>query len=238
MLFNSTTDPDPLAAQAAWHMNVMLHLFSMASLFMNNHFRGTRIHLYPLISGFLFYSLAFFFGIFEEITYYYYYLSVLISMLLVFFFGTTNFYHSFEPSGSRRFSVGCVITEMKGAAGNRVTLYYPTPAGDSTPCGDYKWAQDGEHTIEGLMKFGQDVLPKGPFRHLESIRQNVKVKAPVAKVTREGSKEPLKVVPIIFSHGIGNTMSWFSTIFKDLASQGHIVFSVEHSDRTALHSVN
>lgn len=33
-------------------------------------------------------------------------------------------------------------------------------------------------------------------------------------------------------------MTWFSTIFKDLASQGHIVFSVEHSDRTALHSFN
>ena len=33
-------------------------------------------------------------------------------------------------------------------------------------------------------------------------------------------------------------MSWFSTIFKDLASQGHIVFSIEHSDRSALHSVN
>jgi len=33
-------------------------------------------------------------------------------------------------------------------------------------------------------------------------------------------------------------MSWFSTIFKDLASQGHVVFSVEHSDRTALYQFN
>jgi Platelet-activating factor acetylhydrolase, isoform II len=37
------------------------------------------------------------------------------------------------------------------------------------------------------------------------------------------------------THGVGNTMSWFSTICKDFASQGHIVFSVEHNDKTALH---
>jgi hypothetical protein len=30
-------------------------------------------------------------------------------------------------------------------------------------------------------------------------------------------------------------MSWFSTISKDLASQGHIVFCIEHNDATALH---
>ena len=134
MLFNSTSDPDPVVAQAAWHMNVMLHLFSMASIFLNSNFRGTRIHLYPMISGFVMYSLALFFGIFEEITYYYYYLCVLISILLVFFFGTTNYYQNFEPSGSRRFKVGCVMTSLK--AGNRVTVYYPTPAEDKTPCGD------------------------------------------------------------------------------------------------------
>lgn len=30
-------------------------------------------------------------------------------------------------------------------------------------------------------------------------------------------------------------MTWFSTICKDFASQGHIVFSIEHNDETALH---
>lgn len=44
-----------------------------------------------------------------------------------------------------------------------------------------------------------------------------------------------KVVPVIFSHGIGNSMTFFSTIIKDMASQGHVVFSLEHNDRTALH---
>jgi hypothetical protein len=54
------------------------------------------------MSGFLFYSLALFFGIFEEVTYYYYYLMVLISSVLVFFFGTTSFYTGFELSGSQQ----------------------------------------------------------------------------------------------------------------------------------------
>jgi predicted dienelactone hydrolase len=54
-------------------------------------------------------------------------------------------------------------------------------------------------------------------------------------VTKSGSDEPMKLVPIIFTHGIGNTMSTFSTILKDLATQGHVVFSLEHNDRTALH---
>jgi hypothetical protein len=179
-MFNSASDPDPVQAQAAWHMNVMLHLFSMATLIMNNHFRGTRIHLYPLLMGFIIYSIAFFFGVFEEVTYYYYYLTVLISILLVFFFGTTNYYNNFETSGNRKHKVGCVMTSMKGASGNRVTLYYPINKDDKTSCADLKWAHDGEHTIKGLMKFGGDILPKGPFRHLESIRQNVKINAPIA----------------------------------------------------------
>ena len=68
------------------------------------------------------------------------------------------------------------------------------------------------------MKFGADILPKGPFRHLESIRQNVRVNAPPAKVTKAGFDEAAKLVPIIFTHGVGNTMSSFSIILKDLAS--------------------
>jgi hypothetical protein len=68
-------------------------------------------------------------------------------------------------------------------------IYYPVSKDDNKPCGDYKWAHDGEHTIKGLMKFGADILPKGPFRHLESIKKNVRVNAPIAKVTQEGTSD-------------------------------------------------
>jgi hypothetical protein len=151
-------------------MAVMLHLFSLGSLLINNYFRGTRVHLYPLLMGFALYSLAFFFGVYEEVTYYYYYLMCLLSLLLSFFFGTTNYYSSFELSGSHKHRVGCVQTSLKGGSQNRVMIYYPTPKDYRGAYQDYKWAHDGEHTIKGLMKFGADILPKGPFRHLESVR--------------------------------------------------------------------
>ena len=56
--------------------------------------------MYPLILGFTLYSLALFFGIFQEIGYYYYYLMVLSSLLLSYFFGPGNdYYNSFQLSG-------------------------------------------------------------------------------------------------------------------------------------------
>ena len=84
---------------AAFQMCVMLHLFSMVALFLNNYLRGTRIHMYPLMMGFALYSLALFFGIYEEIAYYYYYLTLLVSLTINYFFGSTEFYNSFATSG-------------------------------------------------------------------------------------------------------------------------------------------
>ncbi len=72
--------------------------------------------MYPLIMGFAVYSLAFFFGVFEEITYYYYYLMTMISVIVTFFFGSTNYYDSFELSGSHKHRVGCVQTALKGGS--------------------------------------------------------------------------------------------------------------------------
>lgn len=60
------------------------------------------------------------------------------------------------------------------------------------------------------------------------------VKAPIIQLPKSDKHEG-KFIPIVFSHGVGQTNSWFSSIFKDLASQGHIVYSIEHRDATALH---
>jgi Platelet-activating factor acetylhydrolase, isoform II len=122
---------------------------------------------------------------------------------------------------------------MKTSSGNRVMMYYPTDKKDLKSYKDSNWAYDGDHTIKGLMKFGADILPQGPFKHLDSIKQNVRMNAPLSTIEKID-----KVVPIIFTHGVGNTMSFFSTILKDIASQGHIVFSLEHNDRTALYHFN
>ena len=77
------------------------------------------------------------------------------------------------------------------------------------------------------MKFALDIVPANPFRHLLNEKMNVKYKAPLAKMEK-------KLNPIIFSHGIGGSVTFFSSICKDLASQGHLVFALEHQDGSAL----
>ena len=101
---------------------LLLYFFVLVNLLFNNHFRGTRIHLYPIAMGYSLYSLTLLFGIFEEIAFYYYYLTTLISIVLVFFFGSIDYYQSFETSG--RYKAGFVETVTKGS-GNRVFIYYP-----------------------------------------------------------------------------------------------------------------
>ena len=44
---------------------------------------------------------------------------------------------------------------------------------------------------------------------------NVRLKAPIISLKEEKNK---KFVPLIFSHGIGGSRTFFSTICKDLAS--------------------
>ena len=68
-----------------------------------------------------------------------------------------------------------------------------------------------------------------------SLRLNVRVKAPLITLDKK-DKHSGKFIPIIFSHGVGGTTTYFSSICKDMASHGHIVYAVEHRDRTALHS--
>lgn len=96
------------------------------------------------------------------------------------------------------------------------------------------WAYDGEHMVKGLMKFAADIPPASPFYFLQSVKQKVLVEAPLVKLP-ESDKHEGKFIPIIFSHGVGNTMSTFSTLCKDLASQGFVVYNIEHNDGTSLH---
>ena len=119
----------------------------LANLLINNYYRGTRIHLYPLCAGFAVYSLALFFEFLEEIAFYYYYLMTLVSLMLVYFFGTLDYYNSFELSG--RHAVGATVTQTKSQA-NRVLIYYPTNKNAPNTYADLKWAIDGEHILKGL----------------------------------------------------------------------------------------
>lgn len=86
--------------------------------------------------------------------------------------------------------------------------------------------------MKGISKFFNSMLPEFLFYHLVEIRQGVFKDAPVLQDSQQ--KYPL----VLFSHGVGQTCTFFSTIFKDLATQGFVVASIEHKDHTSLHFLN
>jgi hypothetical protein len=71
---------------------LLLYFFVVGNLLVMNWFRGTRIHLWPMVSGICLYSIFIVFDILEEVAFYYYYLTTLGSLALLYFFGTTNNY--------------------------------------------------------------------------------------------------------------------------------------------------
>ena len=123
--------------------------------------------MYPVISGFAFYSVALLFQYMLEITLYYYYLTCLISIALVYFFGSYDQYSNFEPSG--KYAVGCVEAQTK-ICQNRLLIYYPTDKRTKERYRDYKWAMDGEDMLKGLVKFAADIVPSNPFYFLLSLK--------------------------------------------------------------------
>mmetsp|Transcript_22913 Transcript_22913/g.35240 ORF Transcript_22913/g.35240 Transcript_22913/m.35240 type:complete len:120 (+) Transcript_22913:568-927(+) len=55
--------------------------------------------------------------------------------------------------------------------------------------------------------------------------------APLHPRDESSSKYPV----VVFSHSVGQNASMFSTICKDLATQGCVVYALEHRDYSALH---
>lgn len=148
-------------------LKLVLYAFVFANLAISHYYRGTRIHLWPLIFGFSCYSVALLFETLEEITFYYYYLMCLVSIMLVYFFGTSEFYSKFELSG--QYAVGCIQTETKIGA-NRILIYYPTEKYTKEIYSDLKWAIDGEHMLNGFIKFAANIIPQGPFYYMLSLK--------------------------------------------------------------------
>jgi len=93
---------------------------------------------------------------------------------------------------------------------------------------DVKWALDKEGLVNGLNKLFHGYLPKVLFKPLTDVCMGVYKDAPLHP---RDKKYPV----VLFSHGVGQTPNFFSTILKDLARQGYVVFSLEHRDFSALH---
>lgn len=71
---------------------VMIYFFVLFTLLVNNYYRGTRIHLWPLIVGFFLHSVSLLYGILADFSFYCYYLSCLTSLVTAYFFGTIENY--------------------------------------------------------------------------------------------------------------------------------------------------
>eukprot|EP00347_Sterkiella_histriomuscorum_P003348 403364636 len=216
-------------------LELLVFFFTLFTYLISWYYRGIRIHLWPVVTGFSFYTFTLIFPIMVDLSHFYYYLTCLISLMIVYFFGSVENYQGFVTSG--RYQVGCKETQTK-VSGNRVLIYYPVDKKlNRQNFKDMLWAYDGENMIKGLMKFGADIVPATPFYHLQSVKQRVMVDAPLVKLP-DSDKHEGKNIPIVFSHGVGNTMTWFSTMCKDFASQGFVVYAIEHNDGSALHHYN
>jgi hypothetical protein len=109
--------------EEAYEMQGIFYVFVLANMLLNNYYRGTRIHLWPMIIAFAIYSVALIFGMFLTVTYYSYFLMTLLSSVLIYIFGNPEYYTKFEPSG--QYAVGCIDTSTKMGQ-NKVLIYYPT----------------------------------------------------------------------------------------------------------------
>lgn len=47
-----------------------------------------------------------------------------------------------------------------------------------------------------------------------------------------------KLIPIVFSHGLGMTSSFYTALFKDYASYGYIVIALNHQDESCVVTYN
>lgn len=111
---------------------------------------------------------------------------------------------------------------------NRVAVYYPAEVEDVSYFEDVPWVHvDSDKFCAALSKFFFNFLPECLFQYLLEAKQNVFLNAPI-------TPRAVTFTPVIFSHSLAQTNTFFSTICKDLASKGFVVFAIEHGDQTAL----
>ena len=192
--------------------------------------RGLRVHIFPYAIGLLSYTFALAFCLIEESAYYFYLINTMISLILILFFGgRRDFYGSFEFENVSYPNIGFSYCQLpKECGNNRVAVYYPADVEDPSKFRDVQWVHvDSEKFCKALSKFFFNFLPECLFKYLLEAHQNVFLSAPI-------TTKAITFTPVVFSHSLAQTNTFFSTIFKDLASQGFVVFSIEHGDQTAL----
>ena len=129
-----------------------------------------------------------------------------------------------------KYNVGCRPLRMN-ALKNRGLLFYPVDKKYKNKYKEPKWNLDDYHFYEGFGKMTADLVPNEPIRFLNIVTMDVKWEAPIAP-------EIKNVTPIIFSHGVGGTLTMYSCLLRELASRGYAIVVFEHRDGTALYYHN
>lgn len=142
------------------------------------------------------------------------------------------FYYHYElPKPTGRFKAGFMNITYNNVS---ISVFYPTED-INKPLAKLFHAN---HYLENVYTIATCLLGRVP-RFLLAIANHYSTKLPIhayegARLTSlddpSFENTDKKLIPIIFSHGLGAHCNAYSTICNTLASHGYIVFSVDHSD--------
>lgn len=116
----------------------------------------------------------------------------------------------------------------------RLSVFYPVPKRRGFQVGNNKpnkpfWAPDGPNTVKGM--FNKAKFSSSVFNFLRYAEIDADKDASLDPAVR-GKKLPV----VIFSHGIRGHRNIASGLCREFASQGFVVYSIEHNDGTAASS--
>ena len=108
------------------------------------------------------------------------------------------------------------------------------PSEDRTSTKDIKLLRYGEGTIQGFAN-GFESLPTFFFKFIKGINLNVYSNS---ELHADFNNDEKKMTPVLFSHGLVMNRTNHSNQARELASNGCIVFSIDHTDGTCSYTAN
>ena len=146
-------------------------------------------------------------------------------------------FYQFEVTGG--YEVGYKEFRLKNFKQTAIAVFYPWATNSKSEKNWHfiKWFRDGLFSLKGLWSikiFGQEISHFQRFLYQDTLLYGFKAyyEAAYHNDFIQGFK---KMVPIIFSPGIMGTRTQSSNIWRNLASHGWIVYSIEHTDDTSLY---
>lgn len=93
-----------------------------------------------------------------------------------------------------------------------------------------------------MAQYGEDSHPNSyNFKYLDNMKMNTVQDGNLSKdfcCNEDSDKEPWKLIPIIYCHGLTCNRTALSGTCRDFASHGYLVFSFDHFDNTCYYAKN